>query len=134
MKFLSWNCRGVRNDEFRRACNDIILINKLDVVCFLETKSSSNLASLNFMRSLGFDMNFQVPPVGFAGGLWLFWKSGKILLDVLSSTDHYIHCSVMQGSRKSLLSFAYVQPHDRLKNQVWRDLALFSNQCTVRGW
>lgn len=75
MKIISWNCRGVGNDDFRLSCKDMLRVNNPDVICFLETKTADNPRFLNFMKSRGFDADFPVP-------------------DVLSSTTQLIHCSL----------------------------------------
>jgi len=126
MKFISWNCRGVGNPRFRRSCKDLLRQQRPDVICFLETKASSDLISMSFLSRFGFDKNFQIPSAGFAGGLWLFWNSNSVALDILASTNQSIHCSFMQESKPVFVSFIYARPNPRLKELLWRDLENFS--------
>ena len=122
MKFISWNCQGVENSNFRRSCTDLIRQHRPDAICFLETKATSDLPSISFLTRLGFDQNFQIPAAGFAGGLWLFWKSTSISLDIIASTNQTIHCSFLQGSNRINASFVYARPNPRLKALLWTDL------------
>ena len=122
MRFISWNCRGVRNSRFRRSCKDLLRQQQPDVMCFLETKTSSDISSMRFMPSLGFDKNYQVPAAGFAGGLWVFWKSNKINLEVVFSTSQLVNCSFLQNNKLVFITFVYVQPNPRHKDMFWKDL------------
>ena len=126
MKLLSWNCRGVGNCRFRRSCKELLRQQRSDAFCLLETKTSSDLPSMAFISRLGFDKNFQIPSSGFAGGLWLFWKSNSIPLDVISSTNQSIHYSFFQESKRVHVSFVYARPNPRLKTLLWRDLETFA--------
>ena len=130
MKVISWNCRGVGNSRFRRACKDVLRHHRPDAICLLETKASAALSSLPFMIRLGFDKNYQIPSAGFAGGLWLFWQSNSVQIDILCSTNQSIHCSLMQGAQQLLLSFVYARPNPRLKAMLWRDLENFAVATT----
>ena len=131
MKFISWNCRGVGNCRFRHSCKDLLRQQRSDVICFLETKTSSDLPSMSFITRLGFDKNFQIPSSGFAGGLWLFWKSNSVSLEVISSTNQSIHCSFMQELKRVHVSFVYARPNPRLKSLLWRDLENFAVGITT---
>ena len=126
MKFIAWNCREVGNCRFRRSCKELLRQQQPDAICFLETKASSDLASMSFLARLGFDRNFQIPSSGFAGGLWLFWKSNTVALDILSSTNQSIHCSFLQDAKRVLVSFVYARPNPRLKTLLWNDLGNFA--------
>lgn len=89
-----------------------------EAICFLETKAlAQSNPDLRFMLGLGYNNDFQIPSLGFVGGLWFFWNSNSVVLDVLSSTNQFIHCSFFQGSREGLITFAYVQPRSSLKTR-----------------
>ncbi|GKV16524.1 hypothetical protein SLEP1_g27155 [Rubroshorea leprosula] len=64
-----------------------------------QTKAAFGSTKLNFMRRRGYDMHFQVPAAGFAGGLWLFWNSSA-KLSILFSTSQAIHCALQEWSRE----------------------------------
>ncbi|GLT94242.1 hypothetical protein SLE2022_119940 [Rubroshorea leprosula] len=69
------------------------------------------------MLKFGFDKQHMVHSFGRAGGLWLFWKSSSLDLEVIVSTTQTIHCSI-NGQRTSFsITFVYVQPHSTMKNE-----------------
>ncbi|GLU16375.1 hypothetical protein SLE2022_328130 [Rubroshorea leprosula] len=137
MKILTWNCRGVNNSSFRRDCKEMLRVQKPDVICFLETKADSSSRAMQFMLHFGYDKQFQVPSSGFAGGLWLFWKSSIANLHVFSSSPQAIHCIVNNGSGDWLLSLVYVRPQCNYKEAFWTDMesrsASISSSWVVMG-
>lgn len=110
MKFLSWNCRGVGNDDFRLSCKEVLRVNKPDVICFLETKTTVNLKSLAFMRNFGIQVIF-------------FLMFYHLIINIFIA--HL--CRELMA----FITFAYVQPHDPLRVRFWRDLSLLSD--TILG-
>ncbi|GLT82217.1 hypothetical protein SLE2022_006220 [Rubroshorea leprosula] len=104
---------------------------KPDVICFMETKADSTSSALGFMPRFGYDKQFQVPASGFAGGLWLFWKSSGVHLSVLSSSAQVIHCSVDYNAKNYLLSLVYVRPQAHFKESFWNDIESRSLTNTV---
>ncbi|GLT36563.1 hypothetical protein SLA2020_109330 [Shorea laevis] len=127
MKIVTWNSRGVQHAPFRRECKELIKMQKPEIICFLETKAEAGSPDLRFMLRFGYDKQFRVHSHGRAGGLWLFWKSSLVDLEVLSSTNQAIHCLVRQQRLLFLSTFVYVQPHTTMKKEFWsflQDLAL----------
>ncbi|GLT24835.1 hypothetical protein SLA2020_000040 [Shorea laevis] len=108
-----------------------------DVICFLETKADSASDALKFLRRLGFDKDHQIPSQGMAGGLWLFWRSSFVTLDVICSSSQFIHCSLSQQQISCLVTFVYVQPHVAMKDLFWTELERlargFSGSWVVMG-
>ncbi|GKV09037.1 hypothetical protein SLEP1_g20594 [Rubroshorea leprosula] len=130
MKVVTWNSRGVKNGPFRRECKELIKMQRPDIICFLETKADSSTTALNFMRRFGFDRDHQVFSQGMAGGIWLFWRSSTVCLDVLHSSSQLIHCIVSQQQVTCLLTFVYVQPHVTQKDIFWCQLREIASQIT----
>ncbi|GKU91977.1 hypothetical protein SLEP1_g5773 [Rubroshorea leprosula] len=89
---------------------------------------------LPFMSRLGYDKQHRVHSLGRAGGLWLFWKSSLVDLEVLSSNNQAIHGFVKQQRLSFFITFAYAQPHTVMKNEFWsflHDLALSTTESWV---
>ncbi|GKV27878.1 hypothetical protein SLEP1_g36998 [Rubroshorea leprosula] len=116
---ITWNSRGVQHGPFRRECKELLKMHKPDVICFLETKADDSVKALEFMKQFRFDQQFRVPSQGRAGGLWLFWKSSSIYLEVLDINTQFIHCSLSQHHISFIITFAYVQPHGEMKSIFW---------------
>ncbi|GLT49358.1 hypothetical protein SLA2020_229210 [Shorea laevis] len=119
MKIVTWNSRGVRHAPFRRECKELLTMQKPDIICFLETKAEVGSPDLHFMSRFGYNRQHKVHSQGRAGGLWLFWKSSLVDLEVLSSTNQAVHCFVKQQRLSFFTTFAYVQPHITMKNEFW---------------
>ncbi|GLT80127.1 hypothetical protein SLA2020_515820 [Shorea laevis] len=105
-------------------------MHKPDVICFLETKAEANVHALRFMAKFGFDKQFKVDSQGRAGGLWLFWKSSTVYLDIIFTTSQFIHCSISNQHVSFLITFVYVQPHGELKNVFWETVAALTPSIT----
>ncbi|GLU14892.1 hypothetical protein SLE2022_314330 [Rubroshorea leprosula] len=134
MKIVTWNSRGVQYGPFRRECRELIKMNRPDVICFLETKTDSATNALRFLRRFGFDKDYQIPSQGRAGGLWLFWCSNTVSLEILNSSSQFIHCALTQSQIACLVTFVYIQPHVAMKDLCWeqlRDLAEHVNDNWV---
>ncbi|GLU09458.1 hypothetical protein SLE2022_263200 [Rubroshorea leprosula] len=89
----------------------------------METKADEESLGIPFMSRFGFDKQYKVPSHGRASGLWLFWKSSLVNLEVVYCTSQFIHCSLQQQRLSFLLTFAYVQPHEVMKAEFWSSLA-----------
>ncbi|GLT78264.1 hypothetical protein SLA2020_498040 [Shorea laevis] len=117
MKIVTWNSCGVRHAPFRRECKELLKMHKPDVICFLETKVDEESLDLCFMLRFDFDKQFKIPSLGRAGGLWLFWKSLSVDLEVLSSTNQAIHYSLKRQRITFTVTFVYVQLHSAMKTK-----------------
>ncbi|GLT70675.1 hypothetical protein SLA2020_427370 [Shorea laevis] len=104
-----------------------------DIICFLETKADSSTTALNFMRRFGFDRDHQIFSQGMAGGLWLFWRSLAVCLDVLHSSPQFIHCVASHQQATCLFTFVYVQPHVIQKDSFWCQLREVAS-LTTENW
>ncbi|XP_031120628.1 uncharacterized protein LOC116023758 [Ipomoea triloba] len=63
-----------------------------------EIKSAKADKMIDLAYNLGFNNHFLVNPVGFAGGLLLFWKQGHIDLEIISHNSQAIHTRVWRNS------------------------------------
>ncbi|GLT68417.1 hypothetical protein SLA2020_406500 [Shorea laevis] len=133
MKIVTWNSRGVQHAPFRRECRELIKMNHPDVICFLETKTNSATNAMRFLRRFGFDKDYQVPSQGRAGGLWLFWCSSSVRLEILHSSSQFIHCVLAQHQVACLVTFVYIQPHVAVKDLCWDQLRALA-QHVAGNW
>ncbi|GLT50394.1 hypothetical protein SLA2020_238810 [Shorea laevis] len=136
MKIMSWNSRGVHYSLFRREVKELLSTHRPEIICFMETKAEFGSSALNFMRRRGYDCQFQVPASGFAGGLWLFWKSSTHL-SIIFSTSQSIHCSVLFRGSSFFMVFAYIKPQDQCKDVFWQHMHEWmgerSGACVLMG-
>jgi hypothetical protein len=75
MILLSWNCRGLGNLRTIQDLCQLVKDKKPSFLFLMETVSKKH--KLERLRArLGFKGMFTVHPVGWNGGLALFWKEG----------------------------------------------------------
>ena len=72
MKTLSWNYRGIENDLTVRCLTEMCQKHHPGFVFLSETKNKRLLLQ-NIQAGLGFDHLFTIEPLGFSGGLALFF-------------------------------------------------------------
>lgn len=100
----------------------------MGVCCFLETKTNNADGVKNMARKLGFYHTVEVNPMGFIGGLLLFWRSSTVDLEMIQCTTQGIHCLVRGRGRLSFrVTFAYVRPNRMAKDAFWADCKAYSN-------
>lgn len=127
MKVVSWNCRGIANCRARKHVKLLLTSTKPDVLCLLELRSSSIDRIVNLVYSLGFTNHFIVEPMGFAGGLLLFWNQGRSNLNVISHSSQAIHTKLNMGVNDCFITFSYVRPNPLAKQRFWEECKVFSD-------
>ncbi|XP_031126953.1 uncharacterized protein LOC116029190 [Ipomoea triloba] len=126
MKFLSWNCRGIVNGWVKKHVKELLNTSKADALCLLEIRSLKAQGMINLVSRLGYTKHFLVEPLGFAGGLLLFWKHEYINLEVIGHSSQSIHTRVKIGLVDMFFTFAYVRPNLVAKKRFW-------DNCKVLG-
>ncbi|KAM1019370.1 hypothetical protein ACFX15_040072 [Malus domestica] len=71
MIHLLWNCHSLGSDTIVHA-----LHRHRPAMVFLSEIKMKNHRIAAFRRTMGYDNGFDVPPVGLAGGLNLWWDNG----------------------------------------------------------
>ncbi len=110
---------------FPGALIDILKINSPEILILTETRlSGSRVAKL--ASSFPFDGFLCTNTIGFAGGIWILWKSDAVEVDHLRSTEQEIHVSVkVRGSNSLwLLSAIYASPHRSERRVLWDNLKI----------
>ncbi|XP_031116899.1 uncharacterized protein LOC116020570 [Ipomoea triloba] len=72
--------------------------------------------------------HFVVDPLGFAGGLALFWRTSNFDFSIIRHTSQAIHGIVRGlGTTTTRVSFAYVRPNVLAKEMFWSDCRNYAN-------
>ncbi|XP_019163505.1 PREDICTED: uncharacterized protein LOC109159849 [Ipomoea nil] len=131
MKIISWNCRGIVNGRVRRHVKQLLNTSKADALCLLEIRSSKASNMIKLAHSLGYVNHFIVEPLGFAGGLLLFWKQGQIDLEIIRHTSQSIHVRVNRRPEDVYITFAYVRPNLMAKHSPWIVIGDFNDIASI---
>ena len=82
IKIFSWNVRGLNGGEKRKLIKSVIRSQKVDLVCFLETKMQEMLEKVVKSLGVGRFLNWDtVDAREVSGGILLFWDNR--VLDLL---------------------------------------------------
>ncbi|KAK9265995.1 hypothetical protein L1049_012495 [Liquidambar formosana] len=90
MKIIAWNCRGAGNNRFLMHARELLRHHAPDIFIILEPRMGGN-AALVCAQTLGFDGVFHIDPVGYFGGIWLFWNGTETTFNLLHATDQSVH-------------------------------------------
>lgn len=120
MIYLLWNYRGLELDTVVRALHGLISKHRPVVIFLLETKMKNHKIE-GVRRRMGYLNGFDVPPVGAAGGLSLWWN-GSVEVNILFSLKNLIHtvmkidveCDWMQNT------WVYGSPYKEEKTDFWK--------------
>jgi hypothetical protein len=93
MNILIWNCRGSMKPKFKSTWLDLVSWHRPTMVIVTETRMGGQKAEA-IIRSLLFDSANSTDTIGFAGGIWLLWRSDMVDVDVLSATEQEIHALI----------------------------------------
>lgn len=126
MNFVSWNCRGTGAKGFTSLIKDIRRHYDASLMFLMETHSSGQRAKQQANRT-GLLGNFIVDSRGQAGGIWCIWDTSSWKVDIIESSDQFVHTRVTwKGSIKWLITAVYASPNYIRRNQLWGDLTRIS--------
>jgi exonuclease III len=127
VNILTWNCRGVLNPCFRKALLDTLQINNPEILILTETRLGGDRAA-ELARSFPFDGFLCTNTIGFAGGIWILWKTEAVEVDHLCSTEQEIHASVKVRSSNYLwlISAIYGSPCRSERRILWDNLKIIA--------
>ncbi|XP_062014150.1 uncharacterized protein LOC133730607 [Rosa rugosa] len=127
MEILSWNCKGICNDNTRRALKDLISQNRPQIVFLCETKISllSDFKALH--ATLGFPHSHEVLSDGQSGGLGMFWSEDVTATIGTVSAHHmdlFIDCGVDNPRWRLTGFYGYARTVERDRSwQLLRELS-----------
>lgn len=103
----------------------------VDVLCILGTRSSSSI--LKRTSHLPFDESHVVPAIGQSGGINLLWNSKSVNLQVISSHDRFVHCSLtdIKMNKSCMFTFVYAYPIKNKQMALWNELAMLSSASNI---
>lgn len=126
MNVMSWNCRGTSARGFSSLIKDMRREYESTLIFLLETHSSGVKARKQ-AHKLGFSGMFIVDSQGQAGGLWCLWDEKVWKVDVVASSDQYVHLKVTWRSNVTWFTTAvYANPRFSRRQALWDDLKMLA--------
>ena len=86
MNILLWNCRGALNVDLTRRIFEMTINHRPSIVVVTETRVRGDRAS-KIIEGLPFDGYITTDTIGYAGGLWMLWKTEDVEVSHLSRTE-----------------------------------------------
>ncbi|XP_022562590.2 uncharacterized protein LOC111208123 [Brassica napus] len=121
MKCTLWNYRGANKPQFRRSVRYLVKKFKTDILAVFETHAGGEAAG-RICRGLGFENSFRVDACGQSGGLWLLWREEIGELEVVKSSDQFIHARIGNGAEVINLIVVYAAPSPSRRSGLWAAL------------
>ena len=127
MNILIWNCRGAMKPQFRKTVLDLVEWHSPFLMVITETRMSGARA-VEMIESLPFDGYVVADTIGFAGGIWLLWKTDLVHVDVLATTEQEIHAIIRVRSQSLswIISAIYASPRFAERCLLWENLKLIA--------
>ncbi|KAL4638398.1 hypothetical protein ACB092_03G143700 [Castanea dentata] len=128
MNVLIWNCRGAIKPLFRKTVMDLVDWHNPIVMVITETRLSGVRAD-EIIESLPFDGAVVTDTIGFAGGIWLLWRSDLVQVEALASTEQEIHAIVRVRSQNFnwLINAIYASPRFEERCILWENLKMLAD-------
>jgi ribonuclease HI len=106
---------------------DILRINNPEILILTETRLGGSRAA-DLAKSFPFDGFLCTNTIGFAGVVWILWKTDVVEVEHLCSTEQEIHVSVQVKGSYSLwlLSAIYASPRRSERRILWENLKIIA--------
>lgn len=120
MIYLLWNCRGLRLNTVVRALHRLIKQYRPSVIFLSEIKMKNHRIE-GVRRRIGYQMGFDVPLSGTAGGLSLWWND-NMEINVLRSSKNLVHSEMHEWGEVDWLMAAWIYGnlYESEKEYFWR--------------
>lgn len=132
MNVLIWNCRCAMKPKFKTTLLDLMSWHNPDI--FVVTKiKMSGLKANAIIKNLPFEGAYHTETIGFAGGIWLLWRSDIVDVEILSATGQEIYTliRVNPSSPPWLLFAIYASPRFVDRCVLWDNLKIIANSHNI---
>ncbi|KAK4270612.1 hypothetical protein QN277_019396 [Acacia crassicarpa] len=122
MNILAWNCQGLGAALTVQNLKEVCFRKKPQLVFVMESKQKARVVR-KIRRRCGFTQEWIVDPIGYSGGLALWW-SEDITVNILFSSQNIIHTSILSGNfdTPDYVSFIYSPPGEEERNMCWQEI------------
>ncbi|XP_023912416.1 uncharacterized protein LOC112024003 [Quercus suber] len=127
MNILIWNCKGAMKPQFRKTVMDLVEWHSPILMVITETRMYGAKAN-KIIELLPFDGAAVADTIGFAGGIWLLWRTDLVNVDVLATTEQEIHAIIRVRAQTChwLISAIYANPRFAKRCILWNNIKLLA--------
>jgi len=123
---MTWNVQGAGSASFLNTLKELIRKYDPTIMALMETKISGRQAEA-VCKKIGFDGHFRVDAQGFSGGIWLFWKSQLIQVQILTSDTQFVSMTVTVNNHPPwIFTAVYASPQEAARHSLWHHMNEFS--------
>lgn len=99
--------------------NDLVRVYNPVNMVLMETRVSGAQVAV-VMNWIGFDKVLRMDAIGFSGGIWLFWRSERVEIELLSTTRQCMDVLVKQNTMIPwLFTAVYASPNIACRDALW---------------
>lgn len=91
------------------------------MLALFETHAGGDNAS-RICQNLGFEHAFRVDAVGQSGGIWLLWRSCVGTVNIIESSDQFVHARVVKEGENLHIIAVYAAPTVSRRSGLWEKL------------
>ena len=123
MNILRWNCKGALNLDFKRRVFEMAVNHCPSIMVITETRVGGSRAE-KIIEGLPFDGFITTETIGYAGGLWILWRSEDADVKLLSATEQEIHATVKvcASNLSWLFTAIYASPRLAEHRILWSNI------------
>jgi len=96
------------------------LIRKYDpkIMALVETKISGRQAE-DVYAKIGFEGHYRVEAQGFSGGIWIFWRSQSVQVQILNSDTQFVSMAVTVDNLPTwIFTAVYASLHEAARHSL----------------
>lgn len=124
MNIACWNCRGAGSRTFPLMVKEIVKKNEIGVFCIIEPRISG-LRADRMVRRLGFTNWIRLEASGFSGGIWVLWNAGDFDIELVTSNEQFLLCSIkcLSINKEFHGLFVYGETNYKKRNSLWQAIS-----------
>lgn len=92
------------------------------ILLLMETRTSTLKAS-RILNSFHFSKMAAVEASGFRGGIWCFWDSSQVNIEVINFDFQFMNLGILSGTKVLwMMTVIYASPEKQTRQQLWISL------------
>ena len=131
MNFIAWNVRGLNDPLKQRAIVDRVRSLKSSLVCLIETRVKENKKQPIVDKLFNGWSMLNNYSSAYNGRIWILWNQ-LLHVDLLTSTDPCITCTISYDSKQMVISAVYGSNDGMDRRNLWNQLCIMSGSMSQK--